>query len=409
MCGLPKAAVENRSIPTPQQSISGSGYTPTQELSDNNSAYGNSSQYLGSATGSSLAVGSTAPLTLTHTNSGLSQADQSTALVPDANTLPLSQEALAAMNTMNMSMDGLLWDPSIYPASFPTPWFDAPKGAAELYQPVQEAPAWLPPLNGYFTSGTGYIGGHLDGFNGMGFPMPQMPDVFSAVQPPTMPIQPSADSAVSDNPPATPSKPHKAWGVDIARPPVQLSLNKPASAVEIDDGGEDESKNPTAVVVGPDGPFPPGMSLARVAQAAHSEFHSLTRGLFLLAAECFRTSLGVIRLEVLHRSATLALCKINPRSCCSSIGTDIVHDYRRERASQVAAFLRLREFVTIEHAIRVSFSSIPILAGSLERSILFLATVSGSAGFLVLRHRGKSAIRRARGAYDQRQGHFGRS
>ena len=270
MCGLPKAAIENNSIPTPQQSIS--GYTGTQEYSDNNSAYGNGSQHLSSVTASSLAPASNASLTRTHSQAPTVDTPTALATSSDVNTLPLSQEALAAMNTMNMSMDGLLWDPSIYPASFPTPWFEAPKRAAELYQPLQETPAWLPPLNGYFTAGTGYIGGHLDGFDGMGFSTTNMPDVFSAVPPSIAPLVQSITGPIkTDVPPAVPPKTHKAWGVDIARPPVQLSLNKPVSTVDAEDDAEDDLESTEAVVVGPDGPFPPGMSLARVAQAAHSQ------------------------------------------------------------------------------------------------------------------------------------------
>jgi hypothetical protein len=269
MCGLPKAVVENSSIPTPQQSIS--GYSGTQDNVDINSAYGNGSQHLGSATGSSLVLGSTASQERTHFQAA--KADTPNVLLPTLNdhTLPLSQEALAAMNTMNTSMDGLLWDPSIYPASFPTPWFEAPKRAAELYQPLQEAPAWLPPLNGYFTSETGYIGTHLDGFNGMGIPINNTQDVFSAGYPSSLALNQTAPGQVkSQTPPAVPPKTHKAWGVDIARPAVQLSLNKPVSTVEVDEAADDETDTSEAVVVGPDGPFPPGMSLARVAQAAHS-------------------------------------------------------------------------------------------------------------------------------------------
>ena len=211
-------------------------------------------------------AGSAAIITSTNANTqhGVTSADPT--------TLPLSQEALNAMNVLNGTLDGLLWDSSIYPASFPTPWFDAPKGAAELYQPLQETPAWLPPLNGYFTAETGYIGAPLEEFGHMSIPNEGTQDVFSAGVQPHPLASASGISKPSEQPPAVPPKPHKAWGVDIAKQAVQLKLAKPASSADADEPLDDDSDTADAVVVGPDGPFPPGMSLARVAQAAHSEF-----------------------------------------------------------------------------------------------------------------------------------------
>jgi hypothetical protein len=61
-------------------------------------------------------------------------------------------------------------------------------------------------------------------------------------------------------------------------------LSSPPTGTESDD---EMDQSVEAVVVGPDGPFPPGISLQRCATAAHS----------------------IVRLEVLHRSATMALWK----------------------------------------------------------------------------------------------------
>jgi len=210
------------------------------------------------------------------TSTQTSAVTQHGAIPADPTTLPLSQEALNAMNILNGTLDGLLWDSSIYPASFPTPWFDAPKGAAELYQPLQETPAWLPPLNGYFTAETGYIGAPLEGFSHMSMPHEGVQDIFPAgAQPPSL-ASSSGVPKSSEQPPAVPPKPHKAWGVDIAQQAVQLKLAKPASSVDADEPLDDDTDTSDAVVVGPDGPFPPGMSLARVAQAAHSECSIMT-------------------------------------------------------------------------------------------------------------------------------------
>jgi hypothetical protein len=270
MCGLPKAAVDNTSIPTPQQHISvyGESQSGTQYSPDNNSAYGASSQRVESTSGSFASL----PTNVTPIRHSSASSVPPAIMGTDTDCLPLSQEALDAMNSMHFSMDGLLWDSSIYPSSFPMPWFEVPKRAAELYQPLQEVPAWLPPLDGIFTAETGYIGQTVEGFNHSQLPI--IDDVFSAnpvnPAPSEAASRPQLQEKTSGSASTATTKPHKAWGVDIAQPPVQLSLDNKQSGAAKEEADEDSERG-EAVVVGPDGPFPPGMSLARVAQAAHSE------------------------------------------------------------------------------------------------------------------------------------------
>lgn len=312
MCGLPKAPA-SALPPTPQQPLS--VYSGSQAFVPNGSPNGNGSPYAGSqmlssyqdsgsllagsgSDGGSRSLGYPLPITPVQ-NSAIYPHQRNNAM--SLNHQPLQQP----------SMEGLLWDPTLYPQSFPAPWFAMPEGAGSLYQPVNEAPAYLPPIPGIFTAETGYIGMPLNGYQADASQMtaaaqatasmqeispsqaarihPQVPD--SEIARPIPPTTNSPlNSASTGRQPLSggPERQHKAWGVDIKRAPVQLAIDRMQSgALAKQDSDSSDNMDDEPVVVGPDGPFPPGISLQRCATAAHS----------------------VVRLEVLHRSATLAMWK----------------------------------------------------------------------------------------------------
>ncbi|WWD00275.1 hypothetical protein V866_007184 [Kwoniella sp. B9012] len=139
-----------------------------------------------------------------------------------------------------------MWAPETYPENLPAPWFAHPGGAAQLYAPTQQEPIHYPEI----TPGASIA------------PIPTPPSsTFQRTS-----VTPSEDGAgdrrrVSTGSTAT-NKPHKAWGVDEKADKV---LPPPAlQQLEV---------------------FPPGISLARCATAAHT----------------------IVRLEVLHRSAVIAM------------------------------------------------------------------------------------------------------
>lgn len=307
MCGLPKS--DGAKVPpTPEQPLSvysadSSAFVSTESPSGAESLYAGSQMLSGYQDSGSLMAGSAngndgrnlgymMPVTPVQT-----QQSQPPAVF---NNMDLSSQAL-----QQLPMEGLLWDPALYPQSFPPPWFAMPRGAGSLYQPVNEAPAYLPAVPGIFSAETGYIGHPLNGYQadstqfavipGTASMQDISPTQASRLQPhiPSRTVVPeppvindvarsgrSATRSVSGQP----DKPHKAWGVDVNRAPVQLTLDRTQVSEKQNDN---EEENDEPVVVGPDGPFPPGISLQRCATAAHS----------------------VVRLEVLHRSATLAMWK----------------------------------------------------------------------------------------------------
>lgn len=313
MCGLPKAAV-SALPPTPQQPLS--VHSGSQAFAPNGSPNGNGSPYAGSqmlssyqdsgsllaGSGSDKGSGSLGyPLPVTPV--------QNSAIYPHQqnNAMSLNQQTL-----QQLPMEGLLWDPALYPQSFPAPWFVMPKGAGSLYQPVNEAPAYLPPVPGIFTPETGYIGMPLNGYQVDASEMTSVAQEATAsmqeISPSqalrthrqvpdsqiTRPIPPTTNSPLNSASmerqahSGGPGKQHKAWGVDIKRAPVQLAIDRMQSGAPAkQDSDSSDNVDDEPVVVGPDGPFPPGISLQRCATAAHS----------------------VVRLEVLHRSATLAMWK----------------------------------------------------------------------------------------------------
>jgi len=119
-----------------------------------------------------------------------------------------------------------MWQPDTYPEDLPAPWFTHAGGAASFSRTADNPPNHHPP----FTASIAAI------------PSPSS-------DPPT--------SVAS----ASTSKPHKAWGVD-------------------DNDNPDPDEDVPELVI-----FPPGISLARCATAAHT----------------------IVRLEVLHRSASIAM------------------------------------------------------------------------------------------------------
>ncbi|OCF41820.1 hypothetical protein I317_04330 [Kwoniella heveanensis CBS 569] len=153
----------------------------------------------------------------------------------DNSEVPADQQA----QMLDYVMDDL-WAPEMYPENLPAPWFSYPGGAAALYAPVMQEPT-------------------------------HYPEVTASIAPITTP--PSASTAASadgsgnrrashGSSTASTNKPHKAWGVDdkadkVLPPPDSQMMDV----------------------------FPPGISLARCATAAHT----------------------IVRLEVLHRSAVMAM------------------------------------------------------------------------------------------------------
>lgn len=128
-----------------------------------------------------------------------------------------------------------MWQPETYPEDLPAPWFTNRGGAGSLYLPTGQEPNHIP------------ITASIR-------PMPSSAN-----------LEDRRPSIVSSNRTGNSPKPHKAWGVtkdDKTSPaPEGLGISK---AMQV---------------------FPPGISLARCATAAHT----------------------IVRLEVLHRSAVIAM------------------------------------------------------------------------------------------------------
>ncbi|KAJ9120686.1 hypothetical protein QFC22_002617 [Naganishia vaughanmartiniae] len=309
MCGLPKVDAA-KLPPTPEQPLSVYSGQFRSGIASNESPSAAESTYAGSQVLSNY-----------HDTTSLASGSQNEKFRGGSSTLPITpvnQLRFQSQQTMGhvqldaqalgqLPMDGLLWDPAVYPQSFPAPWFAVEGGAGSLCQPTTEAPAYLPPVPGIFTAETGYIGMPLPGYEaGSAQRTVSMQEISptqataiktsstqqaSAAQPTTgQPVVANSDtlSACGQS-----DKPHKAWGVDVYRAEVNLSMERGETVSEgANDGNLSAGEaSEDTVVVGPDGPFPPGISLQRCATAAHS----------------------VVRLEVLHRSATLALWKGPPK------------------------------------------------------------------------------------------------
>ncbi len=217
-------------------------------------------------------------------------------------------------NSMALPMDGLLWDSNIFPQSFPTPWFANQEGAGALYQPLLEVPAFMPELNGIYTNETGWEGAPLqndkwtgwsqnvEGFDpsmansqaatlqaGLEKPISQIGFQIEAEkgQQSLLELEPNSTFGIDiSNSQIVPSRQPQAWGVDMRQFQMDdVNGHHQGEGGQDDDGDDYEDAEP--MPVGPDGPFPPGVSLARCVTAAHS----------------------IVRLQVLHRSATLAMSK----------------------------------------------------------------------------------------------------
>ena len=134
-----------------------------------------------------------------------------------------------------------MWKPDIYPEHLAAPWFTHAGGAASLWAPLEASPTHYP---------------HITAF----------------VAPTPSTSSGSRTSVIS----TTSQKPHKAWGVDANDQPASHAAGTDNRII-----------------------FPPGMSLARCATAAHT----------------------IVRLEVLHRSASIAMSSgpyvhiLIPRPC----------------------------------------------------------------------------------------------
>ncbi|WWC87197.1 uncharacterized protein L201_002083 [Kwoniella dendrophila CBS 6074] len=143
-----------------------------------------------------------------------------------------------------------MWAPETYPDNLPAPWFSYPGGAANLYVPTYTPPNHYPEITASIQ------------------PIQPSPPASSTHQRSSVP--PSEDGGINNtsrrasggSSVISNNKPHKAWGVDDKSdkvlPPPELQK------LEV---------------------FPPGISLARCATAAHT----------------------IVRLEVLHRSAVIAM------------------------------------------------------------------------------------------------------
>jgi hypothetical protein len=143
-----------------------------------------------------------------------------------------------------------LWQPETYPENLPAPWFARDGGAAALYAPTNAQPEHQPALS-----------------------QPGM----QTIPPPSGATARRGSTPALTPASATANKTHKAWGVDENDKPTPSTL-APSAAGPTGLGGELQF-------------FPPGISLARCATAAHT----------------------IVRLEVLHRSAAMALWNGPPK------------------------------------------------------------------------------------------------
>lgn len=151
-----------------------------------------------------------------------------------------------------------MWQPETFPEMLPAPWFAHAGGAAALYAPIEVEPKHLPPLTATIRAVTpSDLGTAAGAAAGAGH------DRRGSMAS----MQSFAPSAAGGVPRSTPMRtgPQKAWGVDAE-----------GKAVAGPSGSADSGSMQV---------FPPGISLARCATAAHT----------------------IVRLEVLHRSAVIAM------------------------------------------------------------------------------------------------------
>ncbi|BEJ18251.1 hypothetical protein CspHIS471_0705280 [Cutaneotrichosporon sp. HIS471] len=175
-------------------------------------------------------------------------------------------------NLQNDSIVGDMWQPENFPPYLPTPWFAQQGGAQSLINTISPDtdPTHFPALEGSDNSAglqdltqLNVRGSYQSNLQtaALAAAAPPVP----AVAPAGVPQQPIAPPSVSGSMlSSNASKKHKAWGVDENGDLAPTDDVKAAQALEA---------------------FPPGISLARCATAAHT----------------------IVRLEILHRSAALAL------------------------------------------------------------------------------------------------------
>ncbi|WRT65049.1 uncharacterized protein IL334_001991 [Kwoniella shivajii] len=155
------------------------------------------------------------------------------------------ENSSGADGVYNYGMVDDMWAPETYPESLPAPWFSYPGGAANLYAPVHQEPHHYPEMTASIVP----------------IQTPPPLNQRSSVTPSDAESN-SRRVSLGSSSIAGSNKPHKAWGVDdksdkVLPPPDVQKLDV----------------------------FPPGISLARCATAAHT----------------------IVRLEVLHRSAVIAM------------------------------------------------------------------------------------------------------
>ncbi|WVQ97788.1 hypothetical protein IAU59_004902 [Kwoniella sp. CBS 9459] len=136
-----------------------------------------------------------------------------------------------------------VWAPETYPENLPAPWFSYHGGAAALYAPIMQEPT-------------------------------HYPEVQASIEPIATP--PSVSGSASAGPSAEGNTRRASHGSSVA------SVNKPHKAWGVDEKADKVLPPPDSQMLDV---FPPGISLARCATAAHT----------------------IVRLEVLHRSAVMAL------------------------------------------------------------------------------------------------------
>lgn len=221
----------------------------------------------GSAALGGGASGHASSVSLTHENSGDSATRRSDAMLYTTDSGSSHGHGHGVAAAHNGGVGGLhpeydfideMWQPETFPEMLPAPWFTHAGGAAALYQPIEAEPQHVPALTATIRSVTPSDQGAAAGM-ALGPGHDRRGSMAS--------MQSSAPSATSGVPRSTPVRtgPQKAWGVDAE-----------GKAIAGPSGSADSGSMQV---------FPPGISLARCATAAHT----------------------IVRLEVLHRSAVIAM------------------------------------------------------------------------------------------------------
>ncbi|KAL7424347.1 hypothetical protein Q5752_000029 [Cryptotrichosporon argae] len=191
---------------------------------------------------------------------------------------------------------GELWEPELYPSNMPMPWFAQPGGAASLYYPIEELPKHAPPLPMLPETSTLSSPPHA-----VQPAAPATATVPAAVAAPRTGSSTSAPSGEAAPGPATAAaalaNKARAWGIDdngVVRDEAGVK-EEYGERERANAGGTGASTTSVAGEASDDDDlaavFAPGLSLQRCATAAHT----------------------IVRLEVIHRSATMALAEGPPK------------------------------------------------------------------------------------------------